>query len=80
MCHDNKTHCCHLELVNQFAIAFISEVFPSMTEKRQDKGTNKILPESYDRHLHVLVLSVSIATVHFIGSRTSENEALFVYS
>lgn len=51
-----------------------------MTEKRQNKGTNKILPESYDRHLHVLVLSVSIATVHFIGSRTSENEALFVYS
>ena len=38
MCHDNKTHCCHLELVNQFAIAFISEVFPSMTEKRHDKG------------------------------------------
>lgn len=48
----NKTHRCHLELVNQFTIVFLSKVFPAVTGNRQDRGTDRTLPEPYDRHIH----------------------------
>lgn len=51
-----------------------------MTEKRQDKETDKMLPGSCDRDIHLLVLSISTATVRFTGSCTSENEVLIIYS
>lgn len=46
----NKTHCCLLRLVNQFAIVFVSKVFPALAEKLQDRGSDKMLLEPYDRH------------------------------
>lgn len=39
-----------------------------------------MLPEPDDRHIRLLALSVSIVTVQFTGSCSSENEALFIYS
>lgn len=75
---NNKTHCCHLELVNQFAIVFLSEVFPAVTENRQDRGTDRTLTEPHDRHTYLL--SVNIVTVQFTASCSSEIKALFIYS
>lgn len=51
-----------------------------MTEKRQDKETDKMLLGFCDRDIHLLVLSIGTATVRFTGSSTSENEALLIYS
>lgn len=75
---NNKTHCCHLEFVNQFAIVFLSEVFPAVTENRQDRGTDRTLTEPHDRHTYLL--SVNIVTVQFTGSCSSEIKALFIHS
>lgn len=39
-----------------------------------------MLPEPYDRQMHLVIRSVSIGTVQFTGSCSLEDEALVIYS